>query len=66
MIAQIQIFAIKKVGICSDTPPYQLFRYDISANSFSCAMLNGSLLDSMAKVKNPMHYDPYCEIITGL
>lgn len=44
-IAQIQIFAIQKVGICSDIPPYQLFRYDISAKSFSCAMLEGSLLD---------------------
>lgn len=44
-ITKIQIFAIQKVGICSDIPPYQLFRYDISAKSFSCAMLEGSLLD---------------------
>lgn len=44
-ITQIQIFASQKVEICSDIPPYQLFRYDISANSFNCAMLESSLLD---------------------
>lgn len=45
-ITKIQIFAIQKVGICSDISPYQLFRYDIIAKSFSCAMLEDSLLDT--------------------
>ncbi len=48
----------------SDIPPYQLFRYDISANSFNCAMLESSQLDllmmqSMTKLIENMYYDLY-------